>query len=87
MQKISGLVFCVASLVIVAGFAWWVFPYAARSPQQVMQASTMQGAEMFDDVDLGEFGVVPVLDMMQHYIENPPLETESSENKIRFQGC
>jgi hypothetical protein len=45
------------------------------------------GAEMFDDVDLGDFGMVPVLDMMQHYIDSPPVDTGEAEQKVRFQGC
>jgi len=87
MQKISSLVFCVASLALVAGLSWLVFPYAARSSQDVQNAVIAQGAEMFDDVDIEDFGTVPVLDMMQHYIDNPPLETDRGEKQIRFQGC
>lgn len=87
MQKISNLIFCVASLALVAAVAWLVFPYAARSSQEVQYAATPLGAEMFDDVDLNDFGMVPVLDMMQHYIDNPPPPTDPSEKKVRFQGC
>lgn len=87
MQKIASLIFCVASLAAVAGISWLAYPYAARSSQAVQQSATPQGAEMFEDVDLGDFGMTPVLDMMQHYIDNPPLETDSGDKKIRFQGC
>jgi len=87
MQKLSGLIFCVASLAIVAGLSWFAFPYAARSTQDVQHAASAQGAEMFEDVDLGDFGMVPVLDMMQHYIDSPPLDTGIEDQKVRFQGC
>lgn len=87
MQKLSGLLFCVASLAIVIGVSWLVFPYAALSTEAVNDAATPQGAEMFDDVDLGDFGSVPVLDMMQHYIDDPPLVTDTGTKKVRFQGC
>lgn len=87
MQKIMSLCFCVASLAAVAGVGWLVYPHAARSAQEVSYASTPLGAEMFDDVELGEFGSVSVLDMMLHYVENPPLETDRGKTKVRFQGC
>jgi len=85
MQKLSGLIFCIVSLTIVAGASWMAFPYAARSSQEVLDSSTPLGAEMFEDVELEDFGTIPVLDMMQHYIDNPPID--SGEKKVRFQGC
>lgn len=87
MQKIPSVVFCLASLALVTGACWLMFPYAARSAQEVQYADTPQGAEMFDDVDLGDFGEIPVLDMMQHYIDSPPLVVDGGEKKVRFQGC
>lgn len=87
MQKSLSLVFCLASLAVVIGVAWLLFPYAARSSQDVQYSNTPQGAEMFEDVDMQDFGTIPVLDMMQHYIDSPPLEVEGGEKKVRFQGC
>lgn len=87
MQKLVSIIFCVASLAVVAGVSWLVFPYAARSAQDVQHSSTAQGAEMFEDVELADFGAIPVLDMMMHYIDNPPLEPGNGEKKVRFQGC
>ena len=87
MQKMLNLLFCVASLAAVTAVTWLAYPYAARSSQQVSDSVTPQGAEMFEDVDLGDFGLVPVLDMMQHYIDSPPLEADSGESEVRFQGC
>jgi len=85
MQKITSLLFCVLSLAVVAGVSWLAFPYAARSSQEVQDSQTPLGAEMFDDVEVGEFGTIPVLDMMQHYMDDPPVD--SGEKKVRFQGC
>jgi len=85
MQKLSSIIFCICSLALVSGLAWLAFPYAARSSQEVEYSSTPQGAEMFDDVELGDFGTIPVLDMMQHYMDDPPVDT--GEKKVRFQGC
>lgn len=87
MQRASSLIFCVLCLALSIGFMWLLFPYTARSAQEVQQSDTPLGAEMFDDVDLGDFGMVPVLDMMQHYIDSPPVDTGEPEKKVRFQGC
>lgn len=87
MQKLLSVFFCIASLAAVGGLSWLAFPYAARSSQEVQQSSATQGAELFDDVELGDFGSIPVLDMMQYYIDNPPLEPSGGGKTIRFQGC
>ena len=87
MQRVSNLVFCTVSLALIVGLMWILFPYTARSAQEVAESNTPMGAEMFDDIDLGDFGMVPVLDMMQHYIDSPPLDTGEPETKVRFQGC
>lgn len=87
MHKLTSLIFCVASLALVTAAMWLLFPYTARSAQEVQESSTPMGAELFDDVELGEFGQVPVLDMMQHYIDSPPLTTGEPDKKVRFQGC
>ncbi|OED42777.1 hypothetical protein AB833_05430 [Chromatiales bacterium (ex Bugula neritina AB1)] len=87
MQKLSNIAFCCASLIAVISVVWLTFPYAARSAQEVELTATPQGAEMFDDIDLGDFGLVPVLDLMQFYVDSPPLESNSSAKKVRFQGC
>lgn len=87
MQKFSSLLFCIASLALVTGAMWLLFPYTARSAQEVEESNTPVGAEMFDDVELGEFGQIPVLDMMQHFIDSPPIDTGEAKQKVRFQGC
>jgi len=66
-----------------------MFSLAAKPQSDIAFASTPQSAELFDDVDLGDFGIVPVLDLVQYYIENPPVNdnTSGTEKKTRFQGC
>jgi len=63
--------------------------FAAKPQGDIEFANKPQSAELFEDIDLGEFGNVPVLDLVQYYIENPPInEVESgTEKKTRFQGC
>lgn len=87
MQRLSSLLFCIASLALFVAVAWLSYPLAARSVQQLQYSSTPLGAEMFDDVEMGDFGMVPVLDMMQHYIDNPPATAAGGAKSIRFQGC
>lgn len=87
MQKATNLLFCAVSLAAVIGLMWLIFPFTARSSQEVTASKTPLGAEMFDDIDLGDFGMVPVLDMMQHFIDNPPVDTGEPTKKVRFQGC
>jgi len=87
MNKVSGWLFCTVSLGIVIGAMWFLYPYAARSAADVETASTPMGAEMFDDVDMGDFGMIPVLDMMQHYIDNPPIDTGEPEQRFAFKAA
>lgn len=87
MTRLTGILFCAASLALTIAVCWLLFPYAARSAADVAYSSDVQGAEMFDDVDIKDFGAVSVLDMMQHYIESPPVAGSGDGKKIRFQGC
>ncbi len=88
-MKLTHGLFCIASLFGVYLIALVMFPLAAKPKNDIEFASIPQSAELFDDVDLGDFGQVPVLDMVQYYIENPPvIDTASGvEKKTRFQGC
>jgi len=66
-----------------------LFPFAAKSKAEIEYYTTPQSPEILDDVNLGEFGEVPVLDLVEYYIENPPAPdtTSGSDKKTRFQGC
>jgi len=88
-MKLSHGLFCIASLIGLYFIASVLFPLAAKPESDIKFASTPQSAELFDDVDLGDFGLVPVLDLVQYYIENPPVNDAASgtEKKTRFQGC
>ena len=46
-------------------------------------------AEKMQDIDLGDFGKVTVLEMLDYYLENPPANTtvESELKETHFQGC
>jgi len=83
----TSALFCAATVVVTIVVSKAVFPYAALSHEEIAAAKTPVDAELLDDVDLGDFGTVPVFDLVLHYIDNPPLESESEETKVRFQGC
>jgi hypothetical protein len=46
-------------------------------------------AEKMQDIDLGDFGKVTVLEMLNYYLENPPakITVESELKETHFQGC
>lgn len=85
----ASLIFCVLSLLVCLGLAAVGFPLAAMSPEAMAEYRTPAEAEMLPDLDLGDFGTVPVIDLMTYYIENPPAPPEggAATREIRFQGC
>jgi hypothetical protein len=47
-------------------------------------------AEEIPDIDLGDFGIVSVSELLDYFIENPPVTSEAAEEsvrKVRIQGC
>jgi len=89
LDRIS-LIFCLLSLIITLGLAALVYPYAALSVEKVMMTSETVDAEVIPDLDLGDFGIVSVSDLLDYFIENPPVTSETVEEsvrKVRIQGC
>jgi len=87
MQKLTGFLFCAFTLAATLGLLWVMYPNAAMSKEEYEQYKTPQDPELFEDVNIEDFGEVPVFDMMLHYIDNPPAESDNASVKIRFQGC
>ena len=89
MDRLVSLVFCVSALAVCLGVAWLAFPHAAVSREEIAAVRDGREAYDFEDVDLGDFGMVPVLDLVDYYITNPPPEITTSEAAapVRFQGC
>lgn len=83
----SSAIFCVLSLVFSVGIAALAYPAAAVSPEQVASFKTPVSAEEMGDVDLGDFGTVSVLELVEYYVENPPAPVAGGGHKKRFQGC
>jgi hypothetical protein len=81
------MVFCAAALGGCLALAAVAFPFAAMPREQLDASRKAMSAEQFADVDLGDFGQVSVLELIDHYIENPPAEPASQAGQVRFQGC
>ncbi len=83
----NSAIFCVLSLVVSVGIAALAYPAAAVSPEQAALLKTPVSAEEMGDVDLGDFGMVSVLELVEYYVENPPAPVTGGGHKKRFQGC
>jgi hypothetical protein len=86
-MNLTSWIFCGVTLVATLLLIGALFPYVAMSEDELAYTKTPIDAELMDDVNVQDFGEVPVLDMVLHYIDNPPLESEQAETKVRFQGC
>lgn len=85
----TNLIFCAASLVFSLLVAMVAFPVASLTASQLEASRTITPAEEMGEVDLGEFGRVMVLELVDYYLENPPVTAagEALLRKVRFQGC
>ena len=86
----ASLLFCTLSLAVSLLVAVIFFPMASLSPGELEASRALTPAEEMGTLDLGEFGEVSVLEMVDYYIENPPVPSEGAatpERKVRFQGC
>lgn len=87
MKHLTGIIFCSITLVATVAACWALFPVAAMSEQELVATRTPMEAELYENVTLPNFGETSVFDMVLHYIDNPPAESESQETEVRFQGC
>ena len=85
----SSIIFCIGSVLFCLGVAIFTFPAASVSRETLAAADTPMDAEKMKDIDLGDFGKISVLEMLDYYLENPPAKTtvESEDKETRFQGC
>lgn len=84
--------FCCVSLALTLGLAAALFPLASVSEETLTQSRTPQAAEDLPDIDLGgDFGSVPVIELMGYYMDNPPAEPEPgaapAPRRQQFGGC
>ena len=85
----SSIIFCIGSVMLCIGIAIFIFPAASVSIETLTNANTPMDAEKMKDIDLGDFGKVTVLEMLDYYLENPPskIPVESELKETHFQGC
>jgi hypothetical protein len=77
-------------LIIALGLAALGYPYAVLSVEKIRMSSESVDADAIPDIDLGDFGIVSVTEMLNYFIENPPVTPEAAgENvrRVRIQGC
>ena len=85
----ASLIFCGASLALTLVLCIDFIPAASISDERLQSSRVATPAYEMGEVDLGDFGQVPVQDLVDYYIENPPAEASGGEvaAKERFQGC
>ena len=85
----TSLIFCVVSLAGSLLVALLLFPFATISEEKLRASQTVTAAYEMEAVDLGEFGRVDVQELVDYYIDNPPVKTttEAPVRAVRFQGC
>ena len=84
----ASLIFCAASVAGSLLVAMALFPLASLPEQRLDAWHQAMPAYEMGDVDLGEFGVVSVQELVDYYVDNPPAPvTGAAPSKPRFQGC
>lgn len=85
----SSLIFCAVSLLLSLLLAAALFPFTTLTEAQLQASGTVAEADQMGDVDLGDFGRVSVQELVDYYVENPPLQAtaEAPARPARFQGC
>lgn len=85
----ASTIFCGGSLAVSLLIASLFVSVASISDERLKASRTAAEAYEMDDVDMGEFGRVPVQELVDYYINNPPVKAvgEVAASKPRFQGC
>jgi len=87
-MKKSSIIFCVISLLVSFLIAFLVFPMVSMTDEEMIKARTPKSAEEFESFDLGEFGLVSVIEMLEYYLSTPPQEEGAGgEGRKKNQGC
>lgn len=86
----SSYVFCAVSLLLSLLLAAALFPFTTLTDQQLQASATVTDADQMGELDLGDFGQVSVQEIVDYYVENPPVQAEGEAppaRQVRFQGC
>lgn len=90
MKKGQILLFCAGSLLLSAGAAMLLYPYATIPQKTLEYARTPQPMEKLPDINLGaNFGELPVTVLVGYYLENPPHASggDTAKHEQQFGGC
>jgi len=83
----ASMYFCLGALGVSLLVSAAAAPFAMVPQETVEKAHKALPAEEMGEVDLGDFGMVAVSDLVSHYIENPPAAPAGGARKVRFEGC
>ncbi|MCW2306651.1 hypothetical protein [Rhodobium gokarnense] len=87
----ASLIFCVGALAAALVLSVVGFQFAAMPQDAVAAANTPVTAEEMGVVELGDgFGELAVTDLMDYYLENPPVSDAGASDTVperRFGGC
>lgn len=85
----SSLLFCAVSLAATVLIAVLFFPMATLTWDELEASRQAKPAEDMGSIELGDFGSVTVLELVDYYIQNPPVANsdDAPARKARFQGC
>ena len=87
----ESLVFCAAALALSLVACAIGFRFAAMPAEAVRAARAPAAAESLPDIPVGGgFGMVPVVELLGYYVENPlaaPSASGAPATTRRFGGC
>ncbi|MCB1759621.1 MAG: hypothetical protein KDI68_07535 [Gammaproteobacteria bacterium] len=86
----ASLLFCALSLAVSLLIAVICLPLASLSTAELQASQALTPAEEMGELDLGDFGSVSVLELVDYYLENPPAPPAAGAaavRAVRFQGC
>ncbi len=83
------VIFNLFSLLATLGISAALFSSASVPEETRLSASQPQPVEAFGDVDLGpDYGEIPVFELVEYYLENPPVKsTAAAPVQRHFGGC
>lgn len=84
------LIFCALSLIVTIGISWAFYPLAAMAPEKLANWKVAADPASLPEINLGDFGIVSVDELIGYYIENPPAPPEAGAQparEVRFSGC
>ena len=86
----ASLIFCTLSLIISISLMSYFYSKAIIPVEKMTGWTKPVQAVDIPDITIGEFGKVSIEELIDYYIENPPLHQTNGAlptRDIRFRGC